>query len=489
MTNNNEDNDQFNHQTSHQTSHQTTYKSAAAETDTHIQHRLQQLLIELQLDAAPAGGALVVFHKGKCIVQASVGLARDDLAWSADTLSLNFSTGKGILATLVHVLVSQQMLDYDMPIAHYWPAFAAQGKEHITLRNVLSHQANLFSIQSIDADNETVLDWNVMLEKIAAMPITVPEEAALYDSAYSALVYGWILGGVIEAVTDRSLVEALRYYLTEPLGIADSCYFGVPDSKVSKVAHLVKYFAVIAQEGDLDMNQQPAQTHSRRSKPVLRADSENTRHIYTRLPSYACWQEKAGNDHKIEGEIASLDTAQINRLYFNNSQLNIKNYQSALVLANKQPIDYYHQQTLQAIIPAANGVASAQALATIYAMLANSGVWQGQTLIDEATFKQLSTPQVTGMDAVMPAHMAWRLGYHRRFSICQSKGLDENNNDTADNTEQSFGHMGYNGSVAWCDPARQLSFAFIHNFDVTMLNDIRQFALTEAVLSLVDAET
>ena len=418
-----------------------------------------------------------------------MGLARADLAWSADTLSLNFSTGKGILATLVHVLVSQQMLDYDMPIAHYWPAFAAQGKEQITLRNVLSHQANLFSIQSIDADNETVLDWNVMLEKIAAMPITVPEEAALYDSAYSALVYGWILGGVIEAVTDRSLVEALRYYLTEPLGIADSCYFGVPDSKVSKVAHLVKYFAVIAQEGDLDMNQQPAQTHSRRSKPVLRADSENTRHIYTRLPSYACWQEKAGNDHKIEGEIASLDTAQINRLYFNNSQLNIKNYQSALVLANKQPIDYYHQQTLQAIIPAANGVASAQALATIYAMLANSGVWQGQTLIDEATFKQLSTPQVTGMDAVMPAHMAWRLGYHRRFSICQSKGLDENNNDTADNTEQSFGHMGYNGSVAWCDPARQLSFAFIHNFDVTMLNDIRQFALTEAVLSLVDAET
>jgi hypothetical protein len=46
--------------------------------------------------------------------------------------------------------------------------------------------------------------------------------------------------------------------------------------------------------------------------------------------------------------------------------------------------------------------------------------------------------------------------------------------------------MGYNGSVAWCDPARQLSFAFIHNFDATMLNDVRQFALTEAVLDLVD---
>ncbi|SLJ84964.1 serine hydrolase domain-containing protein [Psychrobacter sp. DAB_AL43B] len=469
-----------------------------------IQQRLQQLLTDLQLDDAPAGGALVVYQAGKCIAQASVGMARSDLSWSSNTLSLNFSTGKGILATLTHVLVSQQMLDYDLPIAHYWPAFAAQGKAQITLRNVMSHQANVFSIQSIEVDNDTVLDWEVMLEKVAAMPTTVPENAALYDSAYSALVYGWVLGGVIEAVTDMPLAEALHHYLTHPLGIVDSCYFGVPDSKVSKVARLVKNFDVVAQEGSQESRQQSAQARPRRSKPVLRADSENTLHTYTSLPSYACWQKKAiknqitvdKTDSEIVDEIPSLDTAQINRLYFNNSQLNLKNYKAALVLANKQPIDYYDKQTLQAIIPAANGVASAHALATIYAMLANGGVWQGQTLIDEKTFKQLSTPQVTGMDAVMPAHMDWRLGYHRRFSVCQGDGFNEaisdtNNNtenDTENDTEQAFGHMGYNGSVAWCDPARQLSFAFIHNFDVTMLNDIRQFALTEAVLALVDSE-
>ena len=470
-----------------------------------IQQRLQQLLMDLQLDDAPAGGALVVCQAGQCIAQASVGMARADLSWSPDTLSLNFSTGKGILATLVHVLVSQQLLDYDRPIADYWPAFAAQGKEQITLRRVMSHQGNLFSIQSIDVDNETVLDWHRMLEKVAAMPITAPEQSELYDSAYSALVYGWVLGGVIEAVTDMPLADALRHYLTEPLGIADSCYFGVPENKVNDVAHLVKYFQtaeqVAEQEDNLETNQEgsqkntqeQSQARSRRSKPVLRADSANTLHIYTSLPSYVCWQKEAltnqtsvndsknrsTNESALVDELPSLDTAKINRLYFNSSQLNLKNYKSALMLANKQPIDYYDKRTLQAAIPAANGVASAQALATIYAMLANGGVWQGQTLINEATFKQLSTPQVTGMDAVMPAKMNWRLGYHRRFSLCDS----EASNDRA----QGFGHMGYNGSVAWCDPARQLSLAFIHNFDVTMLNDIRQFALTEAVLDLVDA--
>ena len=475
-----------------------------------LQQRLQQLLTDLQLDDAPAGGALVVYQAGQCIAQASVGMARADLSWGADTLSLNFSTGKGILATLVHVLVSQQLLDYDRPIADYWPAFAAQGKKQITLRRVMSHQANLFSIQSIDVDNKAVLDWHRMLEKVAAMPITAPEQSELYDSAYSALIYGWVLGGVIEAVTDMPLADALRHYLTEPLGIADSCYFGVPENKVNDVAHLVKYFEtaeqVAQQEGDLETNQESSQqgvqeqsqARPRRSKPVLRADSANTLHMYTSLPSYACWQKKAltkkvsANDSKDGStnnstnesaqadELPSLDTAKINRLYFNNSQLNLKNYKSALILANKQPIDYYDKQTLKAVIPAANGVASVQALAIIYAMLANGGKWQGQTLIDEATFKQLSTPQVTGMDAVMPAEMNWRLGYHRRFSICDS--------ETTNDRGQGFGHMGYNGSVAWCDPERQLSFAFIHNFDVTMLNDIRQFALTEAVLGLIDAE-
>nr|WP_262880704.1 serine hydrolase domain-containing protein [Psychrobacter sp. ANT_WB68] len=463
-----------------------------ASIDSDLQQRLQQLLTDLQLDDAPAGGALVVYQAGQCIAKASTGMARADLPWRPDTLSLNFSTGKGVLATLVHVLVSQQLLNYNRPIAEYWPAFAAQGKEQITLRSVMSHQANLFSIQSIDVDNETVLDWNMMLEKVAAMPITAPEESDLYDSAYSALVYGWVLGGVIEAVTDMSLAEALRHYLTEPLGIADSCYFGVPENKVKDVAHLVKYFEKAEQEDNLETHQQdgqqgsPEQSRPRRNKPVLRADSANTLYTYTNLPSYSCWQKiatanqtSANEATKVDG-LPSLDTAKINRLYFNNSQLNLKNYKSALVLANKQPIDYYDKRTLQAIIPAANGVASAQALATIYAMLANGGVWQGKTLIDEATFKQLSTLQVTGMDAVMPAKMNWRLGYHRRFSICHS----EADHDRA----QGFGHMGYNGSVAWCDPERQLSLAFIHNFDVTMLNDIRQFALTEALLGLIDAE-
>lgn len=444
-----------------------------AQINTTLQQRLQQLLTKLQLDDAPAGGALVVYQAGECIARASVGLARPEMAWQPQTLAINFSTGKGVLAALVHVLVSKQLLAYDVPIAQYWPAFAANGKAHVTLRQVMSHQADLFAITSIEADSEAVLDWSYMRKKVADMTMTQPDQADAYDSAYSALIYGWVLGGLVEIITKMPLAQALSHYLTTPLGIADSCYFGVPDDKVDLVAKLAKGF-------DTDETATP-KLRQKRQKPTLRPDSANTLSVYNHLPSAACWQQQAlqmqrsvaasGTDKGHHREVA-LTTAGISRLYFDTSHLNLKNYKSALIPAGKQPIDYYQRQTLQAVIPAANGVASAQALATIYAMLANGGVWQGQTLIDRATFEQLSTPQVTGLDAVMPAPMHWRLGYHRLFSVCA---------DTA----AGFGHMGYNGSVAWCDPSRQLSFAFIHNFDTTMLNDVRQFALTEAVLALI----
>ncbi|WP_201618182.1 serine hydrolase domain-containing protein [Psychrobacter urativorans] len=459
--------------------------------NSNIEQRMQQLLTELQLDDAPAGGSLAVYQAGKCIAQASVGMAQAGVEWGPNALSLNFSTGKGVIATLVHVLVSQQLLDYATPIASYWPEFAANGKAEVTLRALMSHQANLFAITSIETDSDTLLDWEVMLTKVAAMPMTKPDdfqgsagrnvdEAAAsgsYVSAYSALIYGWILGGLVEAVTDMSLAAALRYYLTEPLGIAESCYFGVPADKVNDVATLVKDFAT-SDSATVNLINPDSNQRSKRRKPVLKADSEQTLNTYANLPSYSCWQQLSA-EYKLAPNSSKLNSTQINRLYFDHSQLNLKNYKAALIPTNQTPIDYYDTRALQAVLPAVNGVASAKALATIYAMLANGGEWHGQTLINPATFAQLSTPQVSGMDAVMPTNMDWRLGYHRLVQLCQDGPLCQEN-------AQGFGHMGYNGSVAWCDPTRQLSFAFVHNFDVTMLNDIRQFALTEALLSMID---
>lgn len=125
------------------------------------------------------------------------------------------------MVTLVHVLVSQGLLDYDTAIADYWPSFVQNGKQHITLRHVLSHEAKLFDITTITAHAKDMLDWAAMLVNVEQMGLSTPSltsDTCDNDEndnwvAYSALVSGWVVGGLIERVTQQPLQQALEQYL------------------------------------------------------------------------------------------------------------------------------------------------------------------------------------------------------------------------------------------------------------------------------------
>ena len=54
-----------------------------------------------------------------------------------------FSCGKGVVAAAIHLLAQRGRIDYDMPVANYWPAFGANGKAQISVRLVLSHTAGI----------------------------------------------------------------------------------------------------------------------------------------------------------------------------------------------------------------------------------------------------------------------------------------------------------------------------------------------------------
>ena len=449
-----------------------------------LQAQLTQLMQNLQLEDSPAGGSVVVYHKGELIAQANAGYAVPETPWDNQTLSLNFSTGKGVLVTLIHILVSHELLDYDQALAHYWPEFGVNGKQQITLRQVLTHQAGLFNIQAVTDAAEDMINWQQMLSRVETMSPQDPvNEKAV--SAYSALVSGWVLGGVIEKVTGKTLNEVIDEYLAEPLGVAGSVYFGVPKQKLASVATLTKNFehfdSLIGLSEDSQSDQSAPKKRS--SKPKLRSDSEQTLGVYQGLAAYPCWQhafkQQSGSQQQ-DSDNASLNTLDIANLYFDMSSIQMQDFKYALVPAGRSGFDYYTADALMAKIPAANNVASAEALATMYAMLANKGHWQGKQLISEQVFQQLSKIHVEGQDAIMPAanphSMQWRLGYHRVFSRCFD----------SDELSSAFGHMGYNGSVAWCDVERGLAVAFVHNYDVTMSTDIRQFAIIETILQWAD---
>ena len=89
------------------------------------------------------GGALVVYLGGEKVLDIWAGNADRDRRWDHDTVSLSFSTGKGVASTVVHRLAERGLIDYDAPVAQYWPEFAAAGKDKITVRELMSHRAGL----------------------------------------------------------------------------------------------------------------------------------------------------------------------------------------------------------------------------------------------------------------------------------------------------------------------------------------------------------
>ena len=105
------------------------------------------------------GGAVCVVVAGEVVVDLWGGV-RDQgggVPWSADTMTLVHSTTKGLSAMVVALLHSPGLLDYDERVAVYWPEFAQAGKEEITVRQLLAHQAGLFAFDE-PVDRNVVAD-------------------------------------------------------------------------------------------------------------------------------------------------------------------------------------------------------------------------------------------------------------------------------------------------------------------------------------------
>ncbi len=116
------------------------------------------------------------------------------------------------------------MLDYDVPVATYWPEFAAAGKDTITLRHLLTHQAGLHDVRAIAGSAEDLINWEHMTKLLAEAE---PKWDIGTRSAYHALTYGYLVGEVIRRVTGLTVNEALQREIVEPLGIG-GMYIGAP---------------------------------------------------------------------------------------------------------------------------------------------------------------------------------------------------------------------------------------------------------------------
>jgi CubicO group peptidase (beta-lactamase class C family) len=183
------------------------------------------------------GGALVVRLRGNTVLDLCTGWAdrADTKPWQPETLALSFSTTKGIASTVIHRLAERGDLDYDEPVATYWPEFAAGGKGRVTVRELLTHRAGLWSVRAVADKPEDLLDHLAMEERLAARAVRAPTEF----SAYHAITYGWLVAGLARRVSGgRGLAELARKEVAEPLGV-EGLHIGVDETAREFVAQPV----------------------------------------------------------------------------------------------------------------------------------------------------------------------------------------------------------------------------------------------------------
>ena len=375
---------------------------------------------------AHGGAAVCVYHRGEKVVDIWGG-TRDEQGrpWERDTLSLSFSTTKGVASTLLHVCADRGLVDYDAPVTEFWPEFGQAGKQAVTLRQLMSHEAGLYDAADVLSDAREMLDWSAATRSLAAAE---PAHEPGRTHGYHALTYGWLVGEVARRVLgEKPFPELLERELAGPLEL-DGLYCGLPASEQHRVAELMS--------------------------PLMRGTPEQRVARQARVEENAQrWARRLARLGIRFDPVESLRAASPRGM----AELDVNSP------------DYH-----AASVPAANGLFTARSLARLYACLAAGGEIDGVRLVSPERVRRMAEVQNRGVGRVVPFPMHWRLGYHRVAAF-------------GARVPRGFGHFGFGGSGAWADPDRDLAVALTVNSGVgTPFGDLRIVRVGGAAVRCAD---
>lgn len=301
------------------------------------------------------GCSVAVYHKGKLVVDLVAGWAdrAKTKEYADDALQVVFSTTKGVTATAVAMCVERGLLSYELPVAHYWPEFAQNGKGNVTVAQLLSHQAGLYTVER-HMELEEILHWNTITAELAGMaPLWEPGT----EHGYHALTFGWLAGELIRRVDGRGVGQFIQEEIAGPLGV--EIYVGLPEALENRVVPLL-------QGRDPNAPAQPETEEARQVRELL---------------------EQFMGPNTPGGKALSLSGSWTGEGLFNRSDV------------------------LRAEIPAANGATNARSLAAMYAALQHpvNGVQLLSGAMREAAFA-VQTP-ANEADKCLVVPTSFSMGY------------------------------------------------------------------------------
>jgi len=303
----------------------------------------------------PRGGALVLRTGDRVLADLRIGW--EDQAhtrpWRPETQALAFSATKGLASMVIHRLADRGLIDYDVPVASYWPEFAAAGKDRITVRELLSHRAGLYDVQAVAHNADELMDHIGMEQRLAA----ATPEGPPGRPAYHAITFGWLASGLTRAVTGKGMRELVRTELAEPLG-TPGLEIGTgegPTKPAEMVGRSLRFYTAFGIAATPLLGWLPV------TKAGFRALHAPGFEEICRGPDPAIWHTE------MPAVNGALSADGLSRLY----------------------------------VPLANGGLGPH----------------GKAFLSPETVKRLGKVQTRGVDRVLGVRMRWRVGFHHAFAL------------------------------------------------------------------------
>ncbi len=369
------------------------------------------------------GASVAVFQAGRKVVDIWGGWADKDAGrpWQRDTVSLLFSATKGLAAMTVMAMAERGLVDYDRPVADYWPGFAAAGKAAITVRTLMNHRAGLHGVERALTLADLASPERITTALEAQRPLWEPGS----DQGYHAVSYGLYVGELVRRITGKRLGEVFAELVAGPLGLGDDLWIGTPESAEPRVARLY-----------------PVDTRTRLTQVVPRLVTGLTHEGRV----YRAFAKKQS------------DTA---RAFANPAEL------------GPRGVARYGTREVRALdMPWANGVGNARSLAGAYAGLLGSG--GAPSFVSRERLAAVFARQSwAAQDRVLLKPLGFSQGFLKEEAHLFSPVL------------ASFGHAGAGGILGWAVPGAELAIGYVMNRMDFHIRSPRALAIAHALRACV----
>jgi CubicO group peptidase (beta-lactamase class C family) len=346
------------------------------------------------------GAQMAVYRAGKRVLDMGGGTARvrTNVPVTPETMFVIYSSTKGMAALAMLMLYERGKLHFDEPVVKYWPSFDSlvPEKRMVTIRHIMGHRGG-FPLGPRWLTARYWPDRDAIRRAMEEVPLRwTPGE----KNGYHAMNFGHMVNELIERIDGRDCGRFLAEEVFAPLGVGDF-YVGLPDGEALEARVAWSY------NRGMDVADATGVVAGGAETPAMAASADlalprDVRDEYAETPELA--------------------------LPFNRPAIH------------------------QAVLPAGGGIATARALARVYAALALGGELDGVRLVKQESLAHATTPtnRAEDVDEVIRFAIRWGTGWHMGM---YGRG----------STLRTFGHGGAGGQVGFADPDKGLAFAFVCN--------------------------